>query len=382
MKVIIYRAVRAAPFEELFKPIGNFDKVFFSNTKSFDKSQVKVLLPDEEDDSIFVVPEDWKTEFKQLLEGKLGQIAWQEDSSPQKPPKEEIGSGWSEELAKFYDEQVEIISIFIAEKKQSSPFLSNNGGNMSDENELEHIDRDVSHRILTVLSFFIAIVVISLLLWQMTALGELKDLKPFSVIPLLLDKANNAKGSEDQGKVADLCELAGSIDKAKRDSWDGEKYGGKLCGPADKVSDNKPLSDDKSPQDTNIAMPEQINELLKKIDSYKKVAEEAMRKTPACLMTCSKSGESAFEQVKRLVEIESPNEEVKSEKNKVIRHILTKIVSIYPSSLSKHDSVCKQLNEILSFIKEKKLVFAEDVIKSDAYWKKHCASPLETPNHE
>ncbi|OQW91052.1 MAG: hypothetical protein BWK78_05640, partial [Thiotrichaceae bacterium IS1] len=79
------------------------------------------------------------------------------------------------------------------------------------ESELEYIDRDVSHRILTVLSFFIAVVVISLLLWQMTALGEPKDLKRSSIIPLLLDKAKNAKDSEDQEKVADLCELAGSI---------------------------------------------------------------------------------------------------------------------------------------------------------------------------
>ncbi|OQW91075.1 MAG: hypothetical protein BWK78_05585 [Thiotrichaceae bacterium IS1] len=232
MKVIIYRATQAVPFDEFYKPIGHFDKVFFSNTKPFDKSQVKVLLPDEEDDSVFVVPEDWRTEFKQLLEDKLGQIAWQEDSSPQKPPKEEIGSGWSEELGQFYDEQVEIISIFIAEEKQSSPFSSNSGGNVDNKSELEHIDRDVSHRLLTFLSFVIAIVVISLLLWQLTVLGEVKDLKQVSIIPLLLDKVKAAKNNEEQEKVAELCELAGSIDKAKRDSLDNEK----LCKVAVKVA--------------------------------------------------------------------------------------------------------------------------------------------------
>ncbi|OQW91076.1 MAG: hypothetical protein BWK78_05590, partial [Thiotrichaceae bacterium IS1] len=119
---------------------------------------------------------------------------------------------------------------------------------------------------------------------------------------------------------------------------------------------------------------------MKKINSYKEAAEDAMGKTPPCLMSCE-SGESAFEQVEKLVEIESLNEEVKSEKEKAITRIITKIVSKYPSSVKNPSNltsvafVCKKFKEIASFIGEKKLTFVEDVIPSDNYWKDNCASP-------
>jgi hypothetical protein len=79
------------------------------------------LLPDEEDDSIFVVSEAWKVEFNQLLEDKLGDITWQEEQPPQKPPKEEIGSGWSEELATFYEQYVTVVSVFTVKPKADAP---------------------------------------------------------------------------------------------------------------------------------------------------------------------------------------------------------------------------------------------------------------------
>jgi hypothetical protein len=118
MKVIIYQANQEVPFDNFFKPLGNHDKIFFSNTKYFDKEQVKVLLPDEEDNSVFVVPDSWKDGFHQLLKEKFPKVEWQKEQSHQKPPKEEIGSGWSEELAKFYDKEIQETEIWSGEDQE------------------------------------------------------------------------------------------------------------------------------------------------------------------------------------------------------------------------------------------------------------------------
>lgn len=121
MKMIIYQTDdQPVPFEESFKLLGSNSKVWFSNQKSFDfndeRENIKILLEGEEDKLVFMVPEAWKDEFHQLLTEKFPQSKWQKEQPPQKPPKEEIGGGWSEELAQFYDDQVKVTEFFCSVK--------------------------------------------------------------------------------------------------------------------------------------------------------------------------------------------------------------------------------------------------------------------------
>ncbi|NJO14773.1 MAG: LysM peptidoglycan-binding domain-containing protein [Thioploca sp.] len=117
MKIIIYQTSTKAPFSDLSERIGgNFKKVFFSNKRVFkdEKSMIKATFPTNIDESkgyVFFIPENWKDEFHQLLTEKFPQAKWQKEQPLQKPPKEEIGSGWSEELAEFYEK------ITVLEKK-------------------------------------------------------------------------------------------------------------------------------------------------------------------------------------------------------------------------------------------------------------------------
>jgi hypothetical protein len=123
MKIIFYQANQTVPFLDLYKPLGSFDKLFFSNGISkLDKSQVRLLLPDnlQEDDSIFLVPVTWEKEFYAILHKKFSDIKWQKEHNPRKPSKEEIGTGWDEKLAQFYEEEVQVkwFNIFKFKKKE------------------------------------------------------------------------------------------------------------------------------------------------------------------------------------------------------------------------------------------------------------------------
>ncbi|EDN70608.1 hypothetical protein BGP_0974 [Beggiatoa sp. PS] len=119
MKIIIYQSDKTVPFSELYKPLGGFNKLFFSNKiNQFDESHIKILLPNnlKQDDSTFLVPEPWKADFFGLLDNKFPDIKWQEAQTPTKLPKKEIGSGWSDDLSKLYEENVEILEIWTSKK--------------------------------------------------------------------------------------------------------------------------------------------------------------------------------------------------------------------------------------------------------------------------
>jgi hypothetical protein len=117
MKIIFYQASQTVPFTELYKPLGGYYKLFFSNGISeLDKSQVRLLLDNPQiEDSIFLVPVAWEKEFCDMLHQKFSDIKWQEEHNPPKPSKEEIWTGWDEELGQFYEEvQVKwLLEIFF-----------------------------------------------------------------------------------------------------------------------------------------------------------------------------------------------------------------------------------------------------------------------------
>lgn len=369
MKVIIYEAAGNTPFEDIYKLIGGiFNKIFFSNIENFEESKIGVLLPNEGDDSVFFVPENWDIDFNKLLRNKLGEINWQSDSSHRKPPKEEIVNNWDEKLAEFYEKEVEIISVRTSI------------GQCPRESELDNIDKGVTEKILPHLSFFIAIIILVLFFITFNNLSSQKELREkqvHSIIKISLYRAN--KENKDSERVAELCQFANSVSQEEVTNLDDEK----VC---EKVIKNVSNVDNKSPTipsinleqpKTVIPIKEPIKQALtienKGNDNIKSdimnlvdKANEAIKtynlislegeekgielKTQKMINGEVKESASAFWYAKKIFTM-STSDELDSLRIEKVGDILLRIIEEYFSMKQKH---CPNIRSVYGFIEKYK----------------------------
>jgi len=128
MKIFFYQATTAFPSLKSYEWIGGENsKVFFSHGMEFDKATITSSLPVNlkgSEERIYLIPVAWKAQFLALLNEKYGNLIEapvEHPLSPEsKPSKEEIGSGWTEELAKFYEE-VQVVTILKLTKPVVEP---------------------------------------------------------------------------------------------------------------------------------------------------------------------------------------------------------------------------------------------------------------------
>lgn len=125
MKIFFYHTKADFPSQKSYEWIGgDSSKVFFSHAEEFSVSQIGSSLPlNFREEPIYLMPEHWEGRQEQalltLLEEKYVDKIWKKEKNlKEKPLKEEIAKGWNEELAKFYDEDVQIVSVLIAEQKK------------------------------------------------------------------------------------------------------------------------------------------------------------------------------------------------------------------------------------------------------------------------
>lgn len=128
MKIFFYQATTAFPSPKSYEWIGGENnKVFFSHGIEFDKAIITPSLPLnlKGSERVYLIPEGWKAQFLALLNEKYGnriEASVEHPLSPEsKPPKEEIGSGWTTELATFYEQSVTVVGVFTVKPKAAPP---------------------------------------------------------------------------------------------------------------------------------------------------------------------------------------------------------------------------------------------------------------------
>jgi len=130
MKIFFYQATTAFPSSKSQEWIGGENsKVFFSHGMEFDKATITPSLPLnlKGSERVYLIPEGWKAQFWDLLNEKYGNrieapVEHPLSPSPEsKPSKEEIGSGWTTELATFYEQSVIVVGILTVKPKEEIP---------------------------------------------------------------------------------------------------------------------------------------------------------------------------------------------------------------------------------------------------------------------
>ena len=322
MKIIIYQA-NPTPFEELFKLLGEFNKVFFSNTKPFDQSEVEILLPNEEDESIFVVPKAWQDEFEQLLQDKLGDITWQKQQLPPKPPKEEIGSVWSKELAEFYENEIQVMAILQSvitnnENHIKAP-LASQSSSLPKESESQEIV--LAMRVFSAikkLPFALAILASASIAFFLYILGDIETLKQ-KQIPLMLEKA---KVGDDQNKPY-WCKRARSISLEQTKLLDTEEICKEKITPPEKMSFPKQEKPQLENNDNNLEKTSTTETAIPIVDKEQNhqpatsILQDRLEQTKSKLETLKQSRYTL-----RLIEIETQHKrEIGKRLNELIKEL-------------------------------------------------------------
>jgi len=141
MILFIYTASKEAPFEGMFRAIGSYERIFFSNNNTeierfnqHEGAHAKDLLPEgltepsddtsccipPDDGRIFFIPLEMKDTFMNLLKSLFKKTNWAEDKTSKKPSKDDIGLVGSDDFSQFYD-NIEVQTVLKQEEIVDDP---------------------------------------------------------------------------------------------------------------------------------------------------------------------------------------------------------------------------------------------------------------------
>lgn len=336
MKLIIYQTEKTVPFSDSYAPLGKFDKLFFSNNKELETSEIRTLLPNklQEDETVFLIPASQKQTFYELLKSRFSEAKWKE-APAYRPSKDEIGSGWQNELAQFYDNEIEIVEIFSLKIESTNQAISFDDEDEEDEQERKKQILEMVEK----LSFILAISLLVFLGWNLFFLDKLEELKGKQISLLLLEKIEEMSSIQKDYwcEHSSLREIENVQDKCH--SGDNSQKA-----PDNVLEDNTKTTENPQ-QTTNGDYEELKNKADSAIINSHLVTVDKININDEKVGDCGEEG-SAFWYACEMWDLKNEN------KARDVASILAEIIKKY-SGWKASDERCQKVGLIYSFIKDK-----------------------------